>query len=76
MLNEQVWIFGGILVAEVAALAFITIKGRKPPVPGEVRIFPYAAATVILTVLVLLTVAHIVSLITGEQLQPKRRKGL
>jgi hypothetical protein len=66
----------GLLAAEVAAMIFFVVQSRKPPIPGRVRVFPYRAATVVTFVLILLTLAHLVSLLTGTQLQPRKPKGM
>jgi ABC-type transport system involved in multi-copper enzyme maturation permease subunit len=65
-----------ILVAEIGLLLFCFFQSRKPPIPGKVRVFPYTLAIIVLTLLVFLTVAHLISLLTGTQLQPKRPKGM
>jgi|GEM_PF-4985449 len=66
----------GALVAEIALLVFFFMQGRKKPVPGRVRVFPYTAATVVMMLLILMTTAHLISLLTGTQLTPKRPKGM
>lgn len=63
------------LAVELAALAFLFIQSRKPPIPGKVRVFPYTFVIVAVIILVYLTAAHAISLITGVQVQPRRRKG-
>ena len=65
-----------LLVCEVALLAFFLIQSRRPTIPGKVRVFPYGPAIIFTTVAILLTCAHIISLLTGTQLQPKRPKGM
>lgn len=66
----------GLLVVEIAVLAYLTYQSRKPPTPGQVRLFPYGALSLVVFVMILLTAAHLVSLLTGTQLQPRRPKGV
>ena len=65
-----------ILVVEIALLVYCFMQSRRPPDPGRIRVFPYNLALIVLTLAILLTLAHVVSLITGVQLQPKRPKGM
>ena len=65
-----------VLAVEVGLLVFCVLQGRKPTEPGKVRVFPYTFATIVLTLLVFLTVAHLISLLTGTQVQPRRPKGM
>jgi hypothetical protein len=64
------------LAIEVSLLVFFVVQSRKPLTPGKVRLFPYTIAIVFMTLVILVTAAHMVSLLTGTQLQPKRPKGM
>jgi hypothetical protein len=66
----------GALVLEVALLVFFYLQSRRPPELGRVRVFPYTPAIIFMAVLMLLTLAHIISLVTGTQVQPRRPKGM
>jgi hypothetical protein len=66
----------GALVAELALLAYFWVQSRKPPDPARIRVFPYNVAIIVVTLLIFLTLAHIVSLVTGTQVQPRRPKGM
>jgi hypothetical protein len=65
-----------ILLAELGLLAFFFVQSRKPPDPNRVRVFPYTFATIAMTLLIFLTAAHLISLLTGTQVQPRRPKGM
>jgi TRAP-type C4-dicarboxylate transport system permease small subunit len=64
------------LVVEVGLFVLMYLRSKKPPVPGEVRIFPYAAGMTVMIIVILLTLAHIVSLLTGTQVQPRKPRGM
>jgi hypothetical protein len=64
------------LAIEAILLAVVVHQSRKPPKLGTVRLFPYRAATVALSLLILLTAAHLLSLLTGTQVQPRKPKGM
>jgi len=66
----------GLLVVELVLFAIFFIRSKHPPTPGQVRVFPYAAALIILVVVIFVTSAHVISLITGTPLQPRRMKGM
>ena len=65
-----------LIVAEAVALYVVMGVLRRPPDPTKPRLIPYNLVAVILMVLLLATLAHLVSMITGEQLQPRRRRGM
>jgi hypothetical protein len=65
-----------LLLLEIVALAIVYSQSRKPPDLKKVRIMPYAAISVFLTLLVFLTAAHLISLLTGTQVQPRKPKGM
>lgn len=64
------------LAVEVGLLAFVYFQARKPTVPGKVRVFPYSAVFLALVVMIFLTAAHAISLITGHRLEPRKPKGM
>jgi hypothetical protein len=66
----------GALAVELALLLVVFLYSRKPPVPGKVRVFPYTPAIIFLVILIFLTCAHIISLLTGTQVQPRKPKGM
>ncbi len=66
----------GVLIVEIILLAFCLIQSKKPADPLKPRMIPYAFLIVVLVAAILATVAHIVSLVTGQQVQPRRPKGM
>jgi hypothetical protein len=75
-MSVEILVTLGALVLELALLAFFIVQTRKKPDPNNVRIFPYNAAIIALTLIILLTIAHLISLLTGSQLTAKRPKGM
>ncbi len=65
-----------VLLAEIALFAFCFFQSKKPVDPLKPRLIPYALVMVILAAVMLATLAHIVSLVTGSQVQPRRPKGM
>ncbi len=66
----------GILVLEIALLALCYYRAKQPPDPLNPRILNYGLLMVIMVLVFLATLAHVISLATGTQVQPRRRKGM
>jgi hypothetical protein len=66
----------GILLAELGLFAFCYHQAKQPPNPAKPRLINYGLVMLILTLLFLATLAHVVSLVTGKQVEPRRRRGL
>jgi len=56
----------GTLVISLAVLGFANLMGRRPTEPGAVRMVPYHAIQFIALVVLLLMLAHLISLVTGQ----------
>ncbi len=65
-----------ILLVEFALFGICYVQSKKPADPLKPRLIPYALIMVILSAVILATLAHIVSVVTGEQVQPRRPKGM
>lgn len=65
-----------VLVLELALFFLCVMLGRRPADPLRPRIIPYNAIMIFLFVAMLATAAHIVSLVTGHQLMPRRKLGI
>ncbi len=65
-----------ILLIEIGLFGFCYYQSKKPADPLKPRLIPYALVMVILAAVMLATLAHIVSLVTGTQVQPRRPKGM
>ncbi len=65
-----------ILLAEFALFGICYFQSKKPVDPLKPRLIPYALIMVILSAIILATLAHMVSVVTGEQVQPRRPKGM
>ncbi|MBM3513100.1 MAG: hypothetical protein FJX59_05225 [Alphaproteobacteria bacterium] len=68
-----------LLVADFAAIWGLYKYSKRPIDPLRPRLIPNSVNTFLFLVLVIVSfaiMAHIVSLVTGVQLQPKRKRGL
>lgn len=75
-MSDQLMLTLLVLAAEVVLFAVCTIRARRPIDPLRPRMVPYNAVMIILAVAIMATVAHIISLLTGHQLMPRRGKGM
>ena len=57
-----------ILIAAFAVFAGAIFISRKPVEPGQVRMIPYGGIQFLAIAVVLVTVAHLISLFTGTPL--------
>jgi hypothetical protein len=64
------------LAAELALFAFCVHRVRQPIDPLRPRLIPYNLVMIFLVVAIFATLAHIISLVTGQQLMPRQRKGV
>ena len=76
LVSTELIITVAVLLAEIALFAFCYFQSKKPADPLKPRMIPYALIMVILSAVILATLAHIVSLVTGSQVQPRRPKGM
>ena len=66
----------GILVLEIGLFALCYYRAKQPPDPLNPRILNYGLLMVLMGLVLLATLAHVISLATGTQVQPRRRKGM
>lgn len=64
------------LVIEIGAIALCYYRAKQPPDPFKPRIINYPLVMIFLALMFLATLAHAISLITGTQVKPRRRRGL
>ena len=77
MTNEiELAITIAFLIAEVALFALCYHRIKQPPDPGKPRMINYPVVMLFLTLVFLATLAHVISLVTGQQVQPRRRRGM
>ncbi len=77
MTNEiELIITIAIMVAEAGLIALCYYRAKQPADPLKPRIINYGLIMVLMTLIFLATLAHAVSLITGTQVKPRRRRGL
>lgn len=65
-----------ILGIEVAAFVFCLLRARRPIDPLRPRLINYNLILILLAVAIMATLAHVISLLTGHQLAPRRGKGM
>lgn len=62
-----------LLVAEIALIIFCRLQLKKPVDPLKPRLVPYGAIMMFTTLAIFVTIAHSISLVTGEQLKPRNK---
>lgn len=65
-----------VLAAEVALFVICLVQARRPVDPLRPRMLPYNVIMILLAVAFFATVAHLVSILSGQQLMPRRGKGM
>lgn len=65
-----------ILILDVGLIALCYYRAKQPPNPAKPRIINYNLAMIFLALLFLAALAHTISLITGSQVKPRRRRGM
>jgi hypothetical protein len=65
-----------ILVLEIGLFALCYYRAKQPPDPLNPRILNYGLLMVLMALIFLATLAHVITLLTGTQVQPRRRRGL
>ncbi|WP_395682698.1 hypothetical protein [Inquilinus sp.] len=58
-----------ILAVALAVVAAMLVMDRRKPPPGEVRLFPVIPVMMVAALVVILMLAHLVSLVTGHPFQ-------
>jgi hypothetical protein len=58
-----------ILAAALAVVVAMLVMDRRKPPPGEVRLFPVIPVMMVAALVVILMLAHLVSLFTGHPFQ-------
>ena len=66
----------GLLVIEVFLFLICYYKSKQPVDPANPRILPYTAIMILLALAIFATLAHVVSVVTGQQVEPRKPKGM
>jgi hypothetical protein len=74
--NQALWISVGLLVIELAAIVYVRHLQKKPIDPLRPRLIPLNFIFLTLVIAAFATMAHILSILTGVQVAPRRRRGL
>jgi hypothetical protein len=64
----------GILLLELAILGRCYVMQKRPVTPGRPRLIPYNGVMMLVMVMVLVTLAHLVGLVTGHPVVPRTSK--
>ncbi len=62
-----------LLVAEIVVLYFCRLQLKRPVDPLKPRMLPYGAIMIFVTLGIFVTLAHSISIVTGEQLKPRNK---
>jgi hypothetical protein len=65
-----------IMLAEIGAIAYCYYKAKQPPDPLKLRFINYTLVIIVLALLFIATLAHVITLVTGSQVKPRRRRGM
>ncbi len=57
-----------VLAAGVALFLFATYMGRRPKEDGKLRWIPYGGVQFVAILIIILALAHVISLLTGQPL--------
>jgi hypothetical protein len=76
LLTADLIITSIVLLIEIVLFAVCYFQSQKPADPLKPRVIPYALIMILLVGAILATLAHMVSLVTGQQLAPRKPKGM
>ncbi len=75
-MNDQLLLTLLVLALEVGLFLVCVVRARRPIDPLRPRLLPYNVIMIFLAVAIFATLAHVISLLTGHQLMPRRGKGM
>jgi hypothetical protein len=65
-----------LLAAEIVVFLFCYVQDRKPINPAKPKLLPYRMIMLVLMVMFLATLAHIISMLTGQPVKPRSKFGM
>lgn len=65
-----------VLLLQIGLIGLCYYKAKQPPDPLNPRLLNYPLLIILVSLTALATLAHVVSLATGSQVQPRRRRGM
>ena len=65
-----------LLVGELVLFLLCFVQDKKPINPAKPKLVPYKLIMLILIVLFLATMAHIISMLTGQPVKPRSKMGM
>lgn len=75
-MNDQLMLTLLVLAVEIGLFLVCLVRARRPIDPLRPRLLPYNVIMIFLAVAIFATLAHVISLLTGHQLMPRRGKGI
>lgn len=72
----NVWFWVVVLVVELAALALLRQRMKKPRIPGQTRWVPLNFIFLMLVMVTFATMAHILSIATGTPIKARSKMGI
>jgi hypothetical protein len=69
-------ITSAFLLIELVIIYFFYYKAKQPPDPAKPRMFNYGLLIIFGSLLFIATLAHIVTLVTGKKVKPRRKRGM
>ncbi len=66
----------GVMAATVVLFGICYIQDRKPVNVAKPRMLPYRLIMMVLIVAFLAMAAHVISLLTGQQIKPRGKMGM
>lgn len=74
--NIELAITVAVMIVEIGLFALCYYRAKQPPDPLNPRIVNYGLVMIILALFFFATLAHAVTLLTGTQVKPRRRRGM
>ena len=65
-----------IMLVELGTIAYCYYKAKQPADPLKPRLINYPLVLILVALVFLATIAHVVTLATGKQVKPRRRRGM
>jgi len=72
-MNTELIITLAVLAAEIAFFGFCYLRSKQPPNPLKPRLLPYTLIMLFLSLAVLVTLAHTISVVSGHRLEAKNK---
>ena len=64
------------LLIEIGVIIYFYHKAKQPPDPARPRMLNYGLLIIFSSLIFIATLAHVVTLVTGNQVKPRRKRGM